>query len=106
MLAIQAGIASGELCHPLPFFPEFWHEMLFSDVADMKVRCIDIILIEIAMIIAYMILTYDCYLYMCIEFSASSRQLSFCLCSSFYYGTYSRSLYATLASFGYRWTCK
>jgi len=36
MLAIQAGIASGELCHPLPFFPEFWHEMLFSDVADMK----------------------------------------------------------------------
>jgi hypothetical protein len=65
MLAIQAGIASGELCHPLPFFPEFWHEMLFSDVADMKVRCIDIILIEIAMIIAYMILTYDCYLYIC-----------------------------------------
>ncbi|GJQ15014.1 hypothetical protein GpartN1_g6805.t1 [Galdieria partita] len=35
-LAIQAGIACGELCHPLPFYPEFWHEMLFSDVADMK----------------------------------------------------------------------
>ncbi|GJD11346.1 Probable aminopeptidase NPEPL1 [Galdieria sulphuraria] len=36
MLAIKAGIACGELCHPLPFYPEFWREMLFSDVADMK----------------------------------------------------------------------
>eukprot|EP00871_Galdieria_phlegrea_P001082 jgi/Galph1/1975/GphlegSOOS_G638.1 len=36
MGTIKAGIESGELCHPLPFYPEFWHEMLASDVADMK----------------------------------------------------------------------
>uniref|UniRef100_A0A7S0ZAW7 Cytosol aminopeptidase domain-containing protein n=1 Tax=Timspurckia oligopyrenoides TaxID=708627 RepID=A0A7S0ZAW7_9RHOD len=35
-LAISAGRHSGDLCHPLPYVPEFWRELLFSDVADMK----------------------------------------------------------------------
>jgi len=35
-LAAQSGKMTGDLCHPLPYMPEFWREHLVSDVADMK----------------------------------------------------------------------
>jgi len=35
-LAVQAGRVSGDLCHPLPYVPEFWRSHLESDIADMK----------------------------------------------------------------------
>ncbi|KAA8498447.1 putative aminopeptidase NPEPL1 [Porphyridium purpureum] len=33
---VLAGRTSGDLCHPLPYVPEFWRDLLVSDVADMK----------------------------------------------------------------------
>lgn len=35
-LAVRAGRASGDLCHPLPFVPEFHRAEFHSPVADMK----------------------------------------------------------------------
>ena len=34
--AVEAGRASGDLCHPLPWAPEFWRAEFKSKVADMK----------------------------------------------------------------------
>jgi probable aminopeptidase NPEPL1 len=33
---VEAGLRSGDLCHPLPFAPEFFQREFKSDVADMK----------------------------------------------------------------------
>ena len=34
-IAIIAGKKTGELCHPLPYIPEFWNSEFYSAVADM-----------------------------------------------------------------------
>ncbi|MFT4626196.1 MAG: putative aminopeptidase NPEPL1 [Myxococcota bacterium] len=34
--AVRAGLASGELCHPLPFVPEFYRREFGSSIADMR----------------------------------------------------------------------
>ncbi|MCB9833898.1 MAG: leucyl aminopeptidase family protein [Planctomycetes bacterium] len=35
-LAVDVGLASGDLCHPLPFAPEFYQAEFKSNVADMR----------------------------------------------------------------------